>query len=202
MKSKIILFCIFFLVLPLNYSCVALTVKGDPAYIEGNAPADIGISLFNGRATKNIRSSNGRFRTAHTATAGLYEVVFFTKDKYLPKAVVLKAGEDAGTIRLSSLQKLKDGKKGVVTGVVYKPESGGKLESREGILGFFEGGIIKLTGAGVSYSTSAGRSGVFTIEVPEGEYDIALGSKRIGKVSVAQGKTTIKSIGKGKVLID
>ena len=204
MRLEPIISCIFFLLLPLTNSCagVAMTIQNAPAYIEGTAAGDIDIYLFNGHSITSVKISAGKFRTNHTATKGLYEVVFFTKRNFYPKAVTLKAPERPQDIKIGPLKKMKNRRRGILTGVVYKPVSGGKVSEHTGISTVYKGEKVHIAGNGVSCSAITDESGVFTIELPEGEYDIILGAGKAGKATIEKGKTTIKNVQKGMVLVD
>ena len=187
--------------MPLNYSCAGnvMSVKSTPESIEGTVADGVEVSIFNGHAMKTVTPSAGRFRTPHQATAGLYEVLFFTKNNYRPKVVVIKAGEKKKTFKVESLKKLADPKKGALAGVVYKPVSGGKLVEHSGIAQVFKGEKIVITGKESPFSVMTDERGFFLSELPAGEYDITLGG-RAEKVNIEPGKTVIRNIQKGIVL--
>ena len=177
-------------------------VKNSPEYIEGKVARDVAVSVFDGRSLKEVAPSGGMFKASHGATTGLYEVVFITKEGFSPETVALKAGESSGKIKLKPLQAMKDREKGILTGVVYKYVAGGKLKAHSGISVLFKGEKVTITKGDASYTAVTDATGVFMIELPAGEYEVALGNKKAGKAAVGQGKTTIKNLQKGITLVD
>jgi hypothetical protein len=204
MKYKYIILCLCFLILPLNCACAAsaVVVKSAPEQIEGSIGKNIKVHIFNGIRLTDIKVSDGRFKAPHTATEGLHEVLFFTRDGFYPGAVILKVSGETARMKIKSLRKMKDVNKGIVTGVVHKPVSGGKLKEHEGISMLFKNEKISFMRGNVSHQAVTNESGVFMIELAEGEYDISLESKKTGRAVVEKGKTTIKNVQKGMVLVD
>ncbi|MBA3071155.1 MAG: hypothetical protein FP829_03175 [Nitrospirae bacterium] len=189
-----------------------------------------GVKVFDGTILKpvtpvrkdglsnGVKITEGKFTEAYGITSGYYGVLFFTKTGFYPEAVVFKAGDEAIKIDKVSLKPMKDTKKGILTGVVYKPVMGGKLREHKGILKLFkdEKIIIKKTNennppsppfskggmGGFSGETITDTRGVFMIELPSGEYNVIFNNRDEGKAVIEGGKTLIKNIQKGMALID
>lgn len=194
---------ILFMSLSLSCSCAGSSAtKNTPGHIEGNAGSDVSVSIFNGITTREINVSGGRFRALHTATEGLYEAVFFLKDNFYPKIVIVRASEEPVKVNAEFTQKLKGESKGILAGIVFKPVIGGKLREHTGILKTFKGIKVNILKDGVSYTAVTDKAGVFVIELPEGEYDVVSSGQKADKAIIREGKTTIKNIQKGIRLID
>lgn len=196
--------CFFSLLILISLSCAnnASTGQNSPYYIEGTAAHNMDINIFNGLAMRKIKLSEGRFRYTHSTTDGLYGAVFFTKNKCYPLAVTFRVADESVSVKNVSLEELKDEKMGILTGVVYKPVTGGRLKEQSGISTLFADEKIDIKTGDASYYVNTGNDGAFTIELPRGEYSIIFNSKEAGKVVIEPGKTVIKNIQKGMVMMD
>ncbi|MBI4655102.1 MAG: hypothetical protein HY752_08975 [Nitrospirae bacterium] len=180
-----------------------ITLK--PVHLVRNSSGALNPSAEQGGIISNgVKITDGKFAEAYDITPGYYGVLFFTKAGFEPEAVVFKAGDEAIKIAQVSLEPMKDTKKGILTGVVYKPVMGGRLREHKGILKIFkdEKVIIKGEMGGFSGETITDTRGVFMIELPAGEYNVVFNNKDEGKVVIEGGKTLIKNIQKGMVLVD
>lgn len=196
--------CFFSLLILINLSCAnnAATGQNSPYYIEGAAAHDMDINIFNGIAVRKIKLSEGRFRYTHSTTDGLYGAAFFTKNNYYPLTVVFKVADESVSVRTVSLAQLKDEKNGILTGVVYKPVLGGRMKEQTGISVMYGNEKIEIKNGDVLYPVNTAEDGAFAIELPQGEYSVIFNSKELGKVIIEPGKTVIKNIQKGMVLMD
>ncbi|MBI5056174.1 MAG: hypothetical protein HZB61_06130 [Nitrospirae bacterium] len=194
---------IFVLLLLINTSCAGteILVEITPADIRGRIVNHTEISLFDGTALKTI-PANDKFAEAHGVTSGQYGALFFTKHGYYPEAIIFRAQEKSVKVDKVSLSPLKDAGKGILTGVVYKPVTGGKLKEHKGIFQTFKGERITLIKDKWSPEITTDDEGIFMIELPPGDYDIVFNNENIGRVNIAKGRTTIKNIQKGLVLRD
>ncbi|MBI5408087.1 MAG: hypothetical protein HZA14_01825 [Nitrospirae bacterium] len=173
-----------------------------PDDIQGSISDNAVITIFDGTALKNVPVSNGKFTEAHGITPGYYGVLFFTKEGSYPETILFKAQDRSMKGDSVSLKSLKDAGKGVLTGVVYKPVTGGKLREHKGIFQTFKGEKIHLVKDSVSRETTTDDKGIFMIELLPGEYEIVFNGRNAGKALIEKGKTTVKNIQKGVVLKD
>lgn len=195
------------LLLSLNTSCASadISLEITPPLVKGNTPNDTEVSIFDGITLKPIKISNGRFREEHTITSGYYGVLFFTRQGFYPEILVFKVKDEPIRINKISLKPLKEPQKGILTGVIYKPVRGGKLREHKGIFQTFKNekiNLIKDDKEKVSYDVATDDNGIFMIELIPGEYSVVFNNREAGKVHIERGKTTIKNIQKGAVLID
>jgi len=192
--------------LSVNTSCVGagfpISIEVTPVDIKGKSPADAKIYIFDGTTLKPLQVSNRGFLTVHGISAGYYGALFFTRQGFYPKTLVFKAEEEIVKIAKLSLNPLKDTSKGVLTGIVYKPVRGGKLREHTGILQTFKDERIDLIRDNLSYKVTTDDDGIFMLELLPGEYKVLFGNGDIGTVVIEKGKTTIKTIQRGMVLVD
>jgi len=188
----------------LNPSCAGVSAdikfEINTDHIDGKVFNDTTIKIFDGLELRDVSISKNRFNEAHGITFGYYGVVFFTRNGFYPEVKVFEGDSKLRTEVI--LNKLEDTKKGVLTGVVYKPITGGKLKRHRGIFEIFKDEKIDIVKDSIHQTVGTDDMGVFTILLAEGEYNMMMGGKEIDKVVIEPGKTTIKNIQKGMVLMD
>ncbi|NOY65377.1 MAG: hypothetical protein GXO97_08295 [Nitrospirae bacterium] len=159
--------------------------------------------VFDGIELKKIFPDNdNRLIIHHNVSEGYHGVVFITGEGHFPVVVPFKSTGGVLEIKSIKLQMIKDKRKGILTGVVYTPVVGGKLREHRGIKRLFSDEEVRIFNNKHLYTVKTDKRGVFTILLPEGEYSITSGSKQAGKIRIKSGRTTIKNIQKGLVLID
>lgn len=176
--------------------------ESDSSYLAGAAAHEVGMTIFDGIALRKKTLPPGTFKIPHTITAGLSGVVFFTGDGFSPEAAIFKAGDRHIAMGRISLLKMKDTKKGVVTGVVYKPVTGGKLVEHIGIAALYRDERVSFMKDGVASSFVTDDRGSYTGELPGGDYTVMPDGSNKRKVIVGPGRTTIINFKKGMVLVD
>ncbi|MBI4690025.1 MAG: hypothetical protein HY754_07130 [Nitrospirae bacterium] len=194
------------LILLFNSACAAagIVFKVDISKIEinGNIPDNIKVNIFDGSELRTIEPSSGRFWAMHGISSGYYGAIFFTQKDFYPETVIFRIGDKPVDINVVPFKKLEDPRKGILIGVVYKPVIGGKLRRYKGIFKTFKDENINFVKDSTYYTARTDGNGVFVILLERGEYTVTINNKIIDKVVVEPGKTTIKNIQKGLVLID
>ncbi|MBI4685483.1 MAG: hypothetical protein HY755_09820 [Nitrospirae bacterium] len=192
------------LILILNPSCATTidTFESNSLYIEGKVSNDIEVSFFDGSLLKPVRISDGRFRLAHDLSSGYYGVVFLTKKGFYPEAFLFKAEEKPAEMKVMPLQKIKDETKGVLTGVLYKSATGGKIKEHNGIVQVFTNEPVTFLKDFFPYTVVTDENGIFKVHLSAGEYSIMMSGREIEKVTIEAGRTSIKNIRRGLRLID
>ena len=173
---------------------------------EDNIPiADAEISIFDGFSIRNIKSDiNGMYIISEPPVSpDLYAVLFFTKDGYIPGIINVKRSEQVKTDYSIVMKRAQKRNTGFVAGVIYQPIRGGKIKFQSGIYGFGKGRRVWLEKNGGVIEAQSNIEGHFVFEVPVGKYILhAAGSREKAGVEVVEGKTVIKNIRSGIVLID
>ncbi|MBI4685481.1 MAG: carboxypeptidase regulatory-like domain-containing protein [Nitrospirae bacterium] len=189
----------FIIVLLLNASCAgtANTAKN----IE-DGDNDMQISIFDGSALKNIKGSKHKFVAEHNISSDYYGVIFITKKGFYPKAVLFKSTGRPVEMDKPDLKRLKETNVGILTGVVYKAVTGGKIREHNGIITTFKDELVTFMKDFFPHTAVTDENGIFMILLDAGEYNIVFGSKETGKITIEPGKTVIKNIQKGLRLID
>jgi len=177
----------------LNTSCAGTETK-----IEG----DTAVRLFDGTSLKVIPLPADKLTEAHGITPGHYGVIFFSKNGFYPRAEIFKVHAKPAEIDKVSLKPLKDAGRGVLTGVVYKPVTGGKLREHKGIFQTFKGEKIILISGNISLDVTTDEMGIFSSELLPGDYDVVFKNENAGMAHITRGETTIMNIQKGMVLKD
>ena len=192
------------LLLFLNASCASgeIAVKITRDDIQGSINNHIEVTAFDGAGLKAIPVSDNKFTCAHGITSNYYGVLFLTKQGHYPETIIFKAQDNPVTIDYISLSPVKDPQKGILTGVVYKPVTGGKLREHKGISRMFKSEKIILIKGNVSHETATNDRGVFLIELLPGNYNVVLNNKNAGSVLIERGATAIHNIQKGTMIID
>ncbi|MCC6543232.1 MAG: carboxypeptidase regulatory-like domain-containing protein [Nitrospirae bacterium] len=163
------------------------------------------ISLFDGFLLKNTKSdSNGVYNILQLpVSAGLMAVLFITKDRYVPSIVSFKRREGVKTDFPVILKRADKEKAGFVGGVIYQPISGGKIQHQSGINGFGREKRVWLENDGIIIETKSNQEGHFIFEVPVGHYLLqAEGSREKPVVEITEGKTVIRNMRSGIILVD
>jgi hypothetical protein len=168
----------------------------------GNTINQNRVYLFDGLKLKRLTPDRDRLSVEHGVSKGYYGVVFIIRDYYYPDVIVFKSNGIPFEVKPIALTPVKDKEMGVLTGVVYTPIVGGKLREHRGIKRLFSEEEVRIFNKKHSYKVKTDIRGVFTILLPEGEYSIVSGGSQGGKIRIKSGKTTIKNIQKGLVLID
>jgi hypothetical protein len=192
-------------ILFLNPACAGVYIKLDVGseHIKGDiSDSEVDVRVFDGVELRSIQVKGKSFIEAQNVTDGYYGVVFFTKDGFYPKAEIFKVSENPVRINVTPLNKLGDKDIGVITGVVYKTITGGKLRRHRGIVRFYGNEVIEIIKGVIAHSVKADGNGLFMAVLPEGEYTLKIGGREMDSVVVEAGRTSIKNIQKGMVMID
>lgn len=171
----------------------------------GSPLGDVDVSIFDGFAIKVVKTeTNGFYRIYETPVSiDRYAVLFFTKPGYVPKAVNIKVGEDGGTEYSTVLNRAATPNIGFVTGVIYQPIRGGKIEFQSGIHSFGKKKQVRLGSDGKGMIRVTDREGHFLFEAPPGRYTLSgEGVREKGEVVVSEGQTVIRNLRSGLILVD
>ncbi len=163
------------------------------------------ISIFNGFSFSNTTSdSKGVYNILNLpVTADLSAVLFITKDGYVPLIINFKRREDVKTYYPVILKRTESYKNGFIAGVVYQPVKGGKIKYQSGINSFGREKRVWLEKDGITTETTSNKNGHFIFEVPAGTYMLhSEGSREKPAVEVTEGKTVIRNMRSGIVLVD
>ena len=173
---------------------------------EDNTPiGNAEISIFDGFTIRSIKSdSNGVYNILQLpVSAGLHAVLFITKDGYVPSIINIKRREDVKADYPVIMKRAESEKNGYIAGVVYQPIKGGKIKYQSGINSFGRGKRVWLENEGITTETKSNQDGQFILEVPAGRYVLhAEGSREKPVVEITEGKTTIRNMRAGIVLVD
>lgn len=200
MRILLSLLFLFFSFTP-SYAASGISIKITPSHIEGDAVKDIKIEIFDGIELKGVGIDKG-FRIEHNITSGYYGAIFFVKVGFYPQLITFKASEGHVQGHKISLKKIKEKNKGVLTGIVYTPVTGGKIKEHKGIFRLFKNAAIEIVKGSAVYKTRTNDNGAFVITLTEGEYKIIVNGKAIEMAVIKKGETTIKNLQKGLVMID
>mgnify|MGYP000249883677 CR=1 FL=1 len=163
------------------------------------------ISIFDGFSLQNIKSdSKGVYNILQLpVSAGLSAVLFITKDGYVPSIINFKRREEVRTDYPVIMQRMVSKKAGYIGGVIYQPIRGGKIQFQSGINSFGRGKRVWLEKEGTITETKSNQDGHFIFEVPGGQYVLhAEGSRERPVVEITEGKTVIRNMRSGIVLVD
>ena len=163
------------------------------------------ISIFDGFSLRNTKSdSKGVYNILQLpVSADLYAVLFITKDGYVPTIVNFKKREEVKTDYPVIMKRADSEKAGYIGGVIYQPIRGGKIQFQSGINSFGRGKRVWLEKDGIITETTSNKDGHFIFEVPGGQYVLhAEGSREKAAVEIREGKTVIRNMRSGIVLID
>ena len=173
---------------------------------EDNIPiGDAAISIFDGFSIRNIKSDvNGMYNISEPPVSpDLYAVLFFTKDGYIPGIINVKRSEQVKTDYSIVMKRAQKRNTGFVAGVIYQPIRGVKIKFQSGIYGFGKGRRVWLEKTGGVIEAQSNIEGHFVFEVPVGRYMLhAAGSREKAGVEVVEGKTVIRNMRSGIVLVD
>ena len=163
------------------------------------------ISIFDGFTIRSIRSdSNGVYNILQLpVSADLHAVLFITKDGYVPSIINVKRREEVKADYPVTMKRAESEKNGYIAGVVYQPIKAGKIKYQSGINSFGREKRVWLENEGITTETKSNQDGQFILEVPAGRYVLhAEGSRERPVVEIAEGKTTIRNMRAGIVLVD
>lgn len=163
------------------------------------------ISIFDGFSIRNIKSDvNGMYIISEPAVSpDLYAVLFFTKDGYIPGIINVKRSEQVKTDYSIVMKRAQKRNTGFVAGVIYQPIRGGKIKFQSGIYGFGKGRRVWLKKDGRIIETKSNESGHYIFAIPSGQYILhAEGSREKATVEAVEGKTVIRNMRSGIVLVD
>lgn len=185
-------------------SCAAAQPARQDAGVFFRTKIDKGAEVFtfDGFNLNKIVRDTEYIREKIPVTQGNYFTLFFVKEGCIPEAQVLQAGDKDIEIGEVILKRKADKDKGGLIGIIYKPVSGGRLIEHKGIFKIFKNEKINIIKDGVSYKITTDDKGIFVIEIPEGEYNIIFNDKSAGTVVIGKGRTSIKNLQKGQVLMD
>ena len=176
-------------------------IKGEDNTPIGNAE----ISIFDGFSIRSIKSdSNGLYNILQLpVSADLHAVLFITKDGYVPSIINVKRREEVKADYPVTMRRAGPGENGYIAGVVYQPIKGGKIKYQSGINSFGRGKRVWLENEGIITETKSNQDGQFILEVPAGRYVLhAEGSREKPVVEITEGKTTIRNMRAGIILVD
>ncbi|MBI5192643.1 MAG: carboxypeptidase regulatory-like domain-containing protein [Nitrospirae bacterium] len=184
------------------------TRKGIYGHVQdkNGSPVDnADVTVFDGFTLNNFKTDiKGEFNISDIPVSkNNYLVIFFTKEGFIPRAENIKAGEE-NTINLDVvIDKIRTDDSGFIIGVVYQPIRGGKLQYNNGIKGFSKNSAILLEANEKVMNKKTDLNGHYTFEVPAGRYYLSKeGGREKLEIEVTQGKTLIKNLRSGFVLID
>ncbi len=173
---------------------------------EDNIPiGDAEISIFDGFSIRNIKSDvNGMYIISEPPVSpDLYAVLFFTKDGYIPGIINVKRSEQVKTDYSIVMKRGQKRNTGFVAGVIYQPIRGGKIKFQSGIYNLGKGRRVWLEKDGGVIEAQSNIEGHFVFEVPVGRYVLhAEGSREKPAVEITEGKTTIRNMRAGIILVD
>lgn len=159
--------------------------------------------VFDGSSLQKVTPVQGRITVEEGITEGNYGVVFSTKEGYAPLVEVFKAAERPYETKTKEFTELTDTRKGMLTGVVYKAVSGGKLRPRRGIVTLYPDLPLRIVGKDRVYTEPTDAKGVYRLLLPAGEYTVAFETGGpVATVVVEPGKTVIHPIRRGAMLVD
>lgn len=192
--------------------CAGYSVSGSPETLSGvikdtdNIPvANAEISIFDGFTIRNVKGDrHGAYHILQLpVSADLHAVLFITKYGYIPSIMNIKRGAQDKADYPVTMKRGGTKKNGYVAGVVYQPIRGGKIKYQSGIHRFGPGKRVWLEKNGIITDMRTNQDGQFTFEVPGGRYVLhAEGSREKPVVEVTAGKTVIRNMRSGIVLID
>ncbi|MBI5742045.1 MAG: hypothetical protein HZA16_15175 [Nitrospirae bacterium] len=160
------------------------------------------VRVFDGTSLKEIPPPAGKLTEAHGITPGLYGALFFSKKGFYPETVIFRVDDKLAEVDKVFLQPLKDAGMGVLTGVVFKPVTGGKLREHNGIFHTYKGEKIVLIKDDIPLTIATDDAGTFSVELSPGDYDVVFNNENAGRAHITRGETTIINIQKGMVLKD
>ena len=163
------------------------------------------ISIFDGFSLRDIKSdSKGVYNILQLpVSAGLSAVLFITKDGYVPSIINVKRREEVKADYPVTMKRAESEKNGYIAGVVYQPIKGGKIKYQSGINSFGREKRVWLEKDGIITETKSNQDGQFILEVPAGRYVLhAEGSRERPVVEITEGKTTIRNMRAGIILVD
>lgn len=181
------------------------TISGVIKEMDNIPIGDAEISIFDGFSIRNIKSDvNGMYNISEPPVSpDLYAVLFFTKDGYIPGIINVKRSEQVKTDYSIVMKKTQKRNTGFVAGVIYQPIRGGKIKFQSGIYGLGKGRRVWLEKDGGVIEAQSNIEGHFVFEVPVGKYILhAAGSREKADVEVVEGKTVIRNMRSGIVLVD
>ena len=163
------------------------------------------ISIFDGFSLRNIKiDNNGVYNILQLpVSADLHAVLFITKDGYVPSIINFKRREEVKADYPVTMKISPSKENGYIAGVIYQPIRGGKISFQSGINSFGREKRVWLEKDGVITETKSNKDGHFIFEVPAGRYVLhAEGSREKPAVEIREGKTVVRNMRSGIVLID
>ncbi len=167
--------------------------------------SNLDVSTFDGFTFRNAKTDNmGQYNISELPVSkNNYLVIFFTKEGFIPKAdnIVVKEQkniEHSSVMKINSMEHA-----GFIIGTVYQPIRGGKLQFNNGIKAFSKSIEVLLENNGNVITKETDMNGHFLFEAPPGKYTLSKGgSKEKLEIDLSAGKTVIKNLRSGFVLID
>lgn len=192
------------LILFLNTSCAGreISVEINRDDMRGHIIHRVEVSVFDGTALKSVAVSGNEFLYRHGITLNYSGVLYFTGQGHYPETIIFNAKKESFKNDRVSLTPLKNSEEGVLTGVVYKPVSGGKRIEHKGIARLFGNEKVSIVNNDTAREVVTDDNGVFMVGLLPGEYDIFFNNKQVSRVLIENSKTTIRNIQKGILLID
>ncbi|RJR16491.1 MAG: hypothetical protein C4581_09710 [Nitrospiraceae bacterium] len=192
------------LILLLNTACTGKekSVEINREDIRGKVSNHVEAAVFDGTDLKTISVSGNRSSVPHGITLNYSGVLYCTRQGYYPQTIIFKAMEESFMMDSVSLKPLINSEVGVLTGVVYKPVTGGKLEGHRGIARLFGNEKVSIVNDDTAREVITDDYGVFMIGLLPGKYDIVFNNKKVSMVLIEKSRTTIRNIQKGVMLID
>jgi len=192
------------LVLLLNTACAGreISVEIMQDVVHGAISNNAEVDLFDGTDLKTISVSGSMFSSPHGITLNYSGVLYCTMNGHYPGIIVFKSLEGPIMKNSVSFRPLKHPGEGVLTGVVYKPVSGGKLIEHRGIVRLFTNEKVRIVNDDTAREVITDDNGVYMIGLLPGKYDIVFNNKKLSMVVIEKSRTTIRNIQKGVMLID
>lgn len=190
------------------YERTSAATKGIYGHVldENGSPASNAyVTTFDGFTLKEVKTDikGEYFISDIPVSKNNYLVIFFTKEGFIPRAENIKAGEEDSINLDVVMNKVSTSNSGFIIGVVYQPVRGGKLQYHNGIKSFSKNKDVLLEKNGEVITKETDLNGHFIFEVPAGRYTLSKeGGKEKLEIEITSGKTLIKNLRSGFILID
>ncbi len=166
---------------------------------------DAEIGIFDGFTVRSMTSDkNGAFSVLTLPVSfDLYAVLFFTKDGYIPSIRSVRRSKSDTADYSVVMNRMNSMEHGYLAGVVYQPVKGGKVRYQSGINRLGSGRKVWLEKDGSIAETKTSPQGHYILEVPPGQYVLrSEGSREKPVVEISGGKTVIRNMRSGIILVD
>lgn len=171
----------------------------------GSPVSNADVTTFDGFTLKEVKTDikGEYFISDIPVSKNNYLVIFFTKEGFIPGAENIKAGEEDSINLDVVMNKVSTSNSGFIIGVVYQPIRGGKLQYHNGIKSFSKNKNVMLETNEKVITKETDLNGHFIFAVPAGKYSLSKeGGREKLEIEVFPGKTLIKNLRSGFILID